>query len=221
CGQKSSPTRSARRAASPPGRTSRTSSVRRGGSSRMRSSGRGRPRANGAAPGRPTPKESNRLAQNLRYPHNPARSGPPRGNDAPAQAKRRAAMQHLSSAPPEASRATILVAEDHFDSRHALRTLLEAVGYRALEARNGREAIEQAVAEHPDLILMDIMMPEFDGLQAIRELRSREDTRSIPIIAVTAMDSAQRVSMEAGADDIVPKPVDTRALLAKVRDLVE
>jgi len=130
-------------------------------------------------------------------------------------------MQHLSSAPPEATRATILVAEDHFDSRHALRTLLEAVGYRALEATNGREAVERAIAEHPDLILMDIMMPEFDGLQAIRELRSREETRSIPIIAVTAMDSAQRVSMEAGADDIVAKPVDTRALLAKVRDLVE
>ena len=130
-------------------------------------------------------------------------------------------MRHLSSAPPAEARATILVAEDHLDSRHALLTLLEAVGYRALEASNGREAVERAVAERPDLILMDIMMPEFDGLQAIRALREREDTRTIPIIAVTAMDSAQRVSMEAGADDIVSKPVDTRMLLAKVRDLVE
>lgn len=117
--------------------------------------------------------------------------------------------------------ARILIAEDHLDSREALRILLEAAGYDVAVAVDGRDAVEAAKSDRPDLILMDIMMPEFDGLQAIRELRSREDTRSIPIIAVTAMDSAQRVSMEAGADDIVPKPVDTRALLAKVRDLVE
>lgn len=129
-------------------------------------------------------------------------------------------MQHLSSAPPEASRATILVAEDHFDSRHALRTLLEAVGYRALEARNGREAIEQAVAEHPDLILMDIMMPRLDGFEATRHLRNDDRTQSVPIIAVTAMEGARDRALEAGADDVVPKPIDTRLLLDRISELL-
>jgi DNA-binding response OmpR family regulator len=111
----------------------------------------------------------------------------------------------------------ILIAEDHLDSRDALQTLLEAFGYEVLVAANGREAVHVALTERPDLILMDIMMPELDGFQAIRMIREEAGTR-MPIIAVTAMDGARDLSIRAGADDFISKPVDTRALLAKVRE---
>ncbi len=112
---------------------------------------------------------------------------------------------------------TILLAEDHLDSRDAMRALLEAHGYRVIEAANGREAVERALHECPDLVLMDIMMPEMDGFEATRVLRSQDRTRRTPIIAVTAMDGAQRLSMQAGADDFIAKPIDTRGLMAKIR----
>ena len=98
-----------------------------------------------------------------------------------------------------------------------MRALLEAHGFRVVEAANGREAVERALEECPDLVLMDIMMPEMDGFEATRVLRSQEGTRGVPIIAVTAMDGAQRLSVQAGADDFVAKPIDTRGLMAKIR----
>jgi CheY-like chemotaxis protein len=126
-------------------------------------------------------------------------------------------MYHSSIAEPVVSgrsTATILVAEDHLDSRDALRAILEAFGYQVLEAANGREAVELALRERPDLILMDIMMPELDGFEATRELR-RNGTDT-PIIAVTAMEGAQKLALQAGATDFVRKPVDIRGLVAKI-----
>jgi CheY-like chemotaxis protein len=111
---------------------------------------------------------------------------------------------------------TILVAEDHLDSREALRALLEAFGYRVLIAVNGQQAVGMAVAEQPDLVLMDIMMPEMDGFEATRAIRGDARTSKIPIIAVTAMEGAQQLALLAGADDFVRKPVDIRGLVAKV-----
>lgn len=121
---------------------------------------------------------------------------------------------------PMSSQQTVLVAEDHIDSRDALRTLLEAYGYAVLVAGNGREAVELARSRLPDLILMDIMMPELDGFEAIRLLRRESGTRAIPIIAVTAMEGARQLSLAAGANDFVPKPVDTRRLLDRIRKLL-
>jgi CheY-like chemotaxis protein len=117
--------------------------------------------------------------------------------------------------------ATILVAEDHLDSRDALRALLEAFGYRVLEAVNGRQAVEVALSHGPDLILMDIMMPELDGFEATRELRRHPQTRITPIIAVTAMEGAYELAIQAGANDYVRKPVDIRRLVAKVHDWLQ
>ena len=114
------------------------------------------------------------------------------------------------------ARPTILVAEDHIDSADAMRALLEAFGYRVLLAGNGRQAIDTASRERPDLILMDIMMPELDGFEAMRRLRKDRALADIPIIAVTAMDGAQELAIAAGANDCVRKPVDIRGLLAKV-----
>jgi CheY-like chemotaxis protein len=117
--------------------------------------------------------------------------------------------------------ATILVAEDHLDSRDAMRALLEAFGYRVIEAANGRQAVTVALESRPDLILMDIMMPELDGFEATRELRRHGQMAGTPIIAVTAMEGAQQLAMQAGANDFVRKPVDIRGLVAKVHGWLE
>lgn len=116
---------------------------------------------------------------------------------------------------------TILVAEDHLDSRDALRALLEAFGYNVLEAVNGRQAVDVALACRPDLILMDVMMPELDGFEATRELRRDRRTSKTPIIAVTAMEGARQLAMQAGANDFVRKPVDIHGLVAKVHDWLQ
>ena len=111
----------------------------------------------------------------------------------------------------------VLIAEDHEDSRDALKTLLDAFGYRVLEAGNGREAVDLALSERPDLILMDMMMPNVDGFQATREIRMVEALRTVPILALTAMEGARQRALDAGCDDLVPKPLDVRAFLDQVR----
>lgn len=113
--------------------------------------------------------------------------------------------------------ATILIAEDHLDSREALSALLEAFGFRVVPAVNGREAVDYAMQRRPDLILMDIMMPELDGLEATRRIRHFPETRDIPIITLTAMDGARELALSAGADDFLAKPINSGALLKKVR----
>ncbi|MGH7460685.1 MAG: response regulator [Pseudomonas sp.] len=113
------------------------------------------------------------------------------------------------------SRTIILVAEDHRESREALRVLFEAFGYQVVEAANGRDAVAVALQTRPNLILMDVMMPEMDGCEATRTLRQMAETENIPIIAVTAIDSNHDM-LAAGADDYVRKPVDLRHLIGLV-----
>ena len=114
--------------------------------------------------------------------------------------------------------ATILIAEDHLDSREALGALLEAFGYSVVPAVNGLEAITFARERRPDLILMDIMMPEVDGLEATRRLRAFPETRDIPIITLTAMDGARPLALDAGANDFLAKPINSGALLKKLKN---
>ena len=115
----------------------------------------------------------------------------------------------------------ILIAEDHLDSRDALRELLEAFGYAVLVATNGREAIEIALQGSPDLILMDMMMPVMDGFEATRQLRRCRQTSGTPIIALTAMEGAHDLALHAGANEYVRKPIDIRQLLSKVSELLQ
>jgi CheY-like chemotaxis protein len=112
---------------------------------------------------------------------------------------------------------TVLIAEDHEDSRDALRTLLDAFGYRVVLAGNGREAVQTALATSPDLVLMDMMMPEVDGFEATRTLRASPAFRQVPIIALTAMEGARENVMAAGCDDFMSKPLDVRTFLDRVR----
>jgi two-component system, cell cycle response regulator DivK len=119
--------------------------------------------------------------------------------------------------PRDTVNASILVVEDNPDSRDALRALLEAYGFQVLEAEDGELGLETAVRSRPDLILMDIMMPVMDGLEATRKLRSDEQFDRIPIIALTAMAGSQEPAMRAGCDDYLSKPIDIPRFLGTIR----
>ncbi|HUE96290.1 MAG TPA: response regulator [Longimicrobiaceae bacterium] len=116
---------------------------------------------------------------------------------------------------------SILIAEDNPDSRDALRTLLEAYGFRVTEAENGEEAVRKALTIRPDLILMDIMMPIMDGLEATKRLRGTAEMAKVPIVALTAMAGSQDLAMDAGCDAYLTKPIDIPRFLGTIRSYLE
>lgn len=128
----------------------------------------------------------------------------------------------LSSSASTRSRRTILVVDDFDDTRLLLRTWLERRGFRVVEAENGIEAIKQATAESPDLIIMDMEMPQLDGLSATRRLREIKDLSSIPIVAVSAYgaDQFRQLALEAGCDEYVSTPFEPKALEGIIHSLV-
>ena len=114
----------------------------------------------------------------------------------------------------------ILAVDDQEDNRRILRDLLTNVGYEVIEATSGEEAVTQAVAHMPDLILMDIQLPGIDGYEATRRIKVQPALRGIPLIVVTsyALSGDETKALDAGADAYVSKPFSPRALLAKVRE---
>jgi CheY-like chemotaxis protein len=90
-----------------------------------------------------------------------------------------------------------------------------------LLAVDGLEAVELARRDHPDLILMDVMMPALDGLEATRRLRGFPDTRDIPIITLTALDQAREKALDAGANDFLAKPINSRSPVRQGEQLAE
>jgi len=116
----------------------------------------------------------------------------------------------------------ILIVEDHADMRELLIWQIELMGFAAVAAKHGKEAVEKAVTERPHLILMDIMMPSMDGWEATRALRARAETKEIPILAATALfrDSDLKSCLEAGCNGYIVKPFTFQELQAKVRELL-
>ncbi len=116
----------------------------------------------------------------------------------------------------------VLVADDNYVNRLTVRATLKDSSYELAEATDGREAVNTAVERRPDLILMDLMMPEMDGLEATRLLKSRDDTARIPILMLTALDDTDdRISaFEAGVTGFLTKPFDGLELLAHIRSYV-
>jgi two-component system cell cycle response regulator DivK len=105
---------------------------------------------------------------------------------------------------------SVMVVEDFEDNRYMMRRLLEMCGYEVLEAVNGEEAVEMALKERPGLILMDLSLPLLDGLAATRRIREHWELRGVPIIAVSAHDTADfhADALAAGCNDYVTKPID-------------
>ncbi len=119
-------------------------------------------------------------------------------------------------------RTTVLLVEDTEDNRQMMSSLLEMSGYRVVEALNGKQAVEVARAERPEVILMDLSLPFIDGLEATREIRSLPEFRNVPIIAVSAHDSADfhGEALAAGCNVYVTKPVDFPELEELVQKLL-
>jgi class 3 adenylate cyclase len=116
----------------------------------------------------------------------------------------------------------VLVVDDNRHNAKILESLLSGQGYEIIIARDGLQALVQAAETPPDLIVMDVMMPNLDGFQATRILRARAESETIPILMVTALNEVgEKVrGFEAGADDFLCKPFSSVELLARVRSLL-
>ncbi|MEM6840288.1 MAG: hybrid sensor histidine kinase/response regulator [Cyanobacteria bacterium P01_C01_bin.120] len=117
--------------------------------------------------------------------------------------------------------AHVFVIDDSADNRFLLQALLEDEGYQITALESGQALLEQVGKSLPDLILLDIMMPEMSGYEATRRLRAREDLPFIPILLVTAHERSNVVEgLDTGADDFIRKPFNADELLARVRALL-
>jgi CheY-like chemotaxis protein len=116
----------------------------------------------------------------------------------------------------------ILYVEDNDDNIFMLHRRLSRLGHIVLIARDGREGVAMARSEHPDLIVMDLNLPALDGWQATRTLKSADETKHIPILALTAhaMVGDREKALAAGCDDFDIKPIDLDRLLGKIEALL-
>ena len=116
-----------------------------------------------------------------------------------------------------------LIVEDNQDLQFILTGQIKSMGFSAITANNGMEAVEKAIKEKPDLILMDIMLPGMDGREATRRIRSNPETKDIPILAITALtkESELRECIEAGCNDYMLKPFNHKDLQEKIQALLD
>ena len=116
----------------------------------------------------------------------------------------------------------ILIIEDHADMRELLAWQIELMGFMPISAKQGREGVEKALTEKPQLIIMDIMMPGMDGWEAAKQIRAHPDIKDTPILAATALfrDSDLKNCMDAGCNGYIVKPFTFQELQSKVRELI-
>jgi CheY-like chemotaxis protein len=114
---------------------------------------------------------------------------------------------------------TILVVDDYTDNRVMLAAWLRAKGYQVVEAQDGKEGVLQAKRSHPDLILMDLAMPELDGISATRQIRQRRTLSRTPIFAISAYAThdVKDDALAAGCTEVFSKPLDLTTLLGKIQ----
>ena len=117
----------------------------------------------------------------------------------------------------------VLIVDDNEDNRQILIDLLSANGFQVLEALTGADAVDIAVRESPDLVLMDIQLPGIDGHEATRRIKAIPALARTPVIAVTsyALAGDDRKAADAGCDGYITKPYSPRALLAQVREMLD
>ena len=118
---------------------------------------------------------------------------------------------------------SVLVVEDDANMQGFLQEVLASEGYSVLTASDGKEALTQALTRKPDLILLDLVMPNLDGVTFCKAIRADQRTQNVPIVVVTSLNMQAKLdeSMAAGADDFIGKPFDVQDLLARVRSMLE
>jgi CheY-like chemotaxis protein len=121
------------------------------------------------------------------------------------------------------SKGHILIVEDNIDNYELVRFILERAGYEVFLAMNGRDGVAAARLQKPDLILMDLTMPEMDGWLAAKKLKSDEVTKSIPLYALTAhtLPSERKRALDAGYDGYVSKPIHMAGFLEVIERALE
>jgi CheY-like chemotaxis protein len=124
---------------------------------------------------------------------------------------------------PNDGQRTILVVDDFDDTRLLLRTWLQKKGYSVVEAENGKRAVEQAESQQPDLIIMDVEMPELDGLSATRQIRTLPNAKEVPIVVVSAYgaDQFRDDALAAGCDAYVSTPFEPEVLEKLIETLIK
>lgn len=117
---------------------------------------------------------------------------------------------------------TILVVDDFDDTRLLLRTWLQRRGFRVIEAEDGIEAVARASRDSPDLIIMDMEMPQLDGLSATRQIRGMKELGDVPIVAVSAYgaDQFRELALAAGCNEYVSTPFEPKSLEGLIRSLM-
>ena len=121
------------------------------------------------------------------------------------------------------TRAQVLVVEDNPRNMKLFRDVLHASGYRTLEAATGERAVELVFEHRPDLVLMDIQLPDIDGIEALSRLRADDRTASVPVLALTAqaMEGDRERFLAAGFDGYLSKPVDIAEFVATIKRYCE
>lgn len=133
-------------------------------------------------------------------------------------------MTDTAPDPKKKAKHQILIVEDEPSNVYATKFILEWHGYQVITAKNGQEGIEQARAHHPDLIIMDMMMPGMSGYETTQLIRKEEGIRDIPIIALTAkaMRDDREKTLQAGCNDYIAKPIeDMDHLVRTVKNWIE
>jgi CheY-like chemotaxis protein len=118
---------------------------------------------------------------------------------------------------------TILIVDDYSDNRTLLSAWLRAKGFKVVEAQDGKEGVLQANRAKPDLILMDLAMPELDGVEATRQIRQRNILAHTPIFAISAYAThdVKQDALDAGCNAVFAKPLDLDSLLRKIRSALD
>ena len=116
----------------------------------------------------------------------------------------------------------ILIVEDNEMNRDMLSRRLERKGYNVVMAEDGKKGVDMSKSENPDLILMDLSLPVMDGWEATSTIKADEETKSIPIIVLTAhaMAGDREKALDAGADEYDTKPIDFKRLLGKIKEFI-
>jgi len=117
----------------------------------------------------------------------------------------------------------VLVVEDNENNMKLICLVLEKHGYEPIQAFSGEEGVEKAIAERPDLILMDIQLPDINGMKAVKRIRMVDDMQEVPIIAITsyAMAGDREKILNVGCDGYFEKPIDPLTIVEKIEKIVK